>query len=131
MRKLAFLALPVAFLGASCSAPQEREFYINAVNTEEQPIAAVIYVDDDLLLNQKNEPIRTPSNVKLTFEDKADGLRRVKVTARGVVVDADGKVTYGLREGEASPYIEEPRMVDPRDAKDQLFILRRNKDFVE
>jgi hypothetical protein len=127
MRRLACLALPVAFVAVSCAAPQEREFYINAVNTEEQQIAAVIYVDDDVLLNQKNEPIRTPSNVKLTFEP----TRRVKVSTRAVVVDADGKVTYGLREGEASPYIEEPRMVDPRDAKDQLFILRRNKDFVE
>ena len=131
MRRLYFLALPVAFLAASCSAPQNREFYINAVNTEEQPIAAVIYVDDDVLLNQKNEPIRTPTNVKLTFEPDDDGLRRIKVSTRAVVVDADGKVTYGLREGEASPYIEEPRMVDPRDSKDQLFILRRNKDFVE
>jgi hypothetical protein len=130
MRRLALL-LPAAFLAASCSAPQQREFYINAVNTEEQPIQAVIYVDDDVLLNQKNEPIRTPTNVKLTFEPDDDGLRRIKVSTRAVVVDADGKVTYGLREGEASPYIEEPRMVDPRDSKDQLFILRRNKDFVE
>ena len=53
MRRLACLALPVAFVAVSCAAPQEREFYINAVNTEEQQIAAVIYVDDDVLLNQK------------------------------------------------------------------------------
>jgi hypothetical protein len=131
MRRLAWLAPSVALLAASCSAPQNREFYVNAVNTEEQQIAAVIYVDDEVILNQKNEPIRTPANVKLTFEPSDGGMRRVKVSTRAVVVDADGKVTYGLREGEASPYIEEPRMLDPRDAKDQLFILRRNKDFVE
>ena len=105
---------------------------MNALNTEEQQIPAVIYVDDEILLNQSNEPVKTPANVRLTFNSRDDGSpRRVKVSTRGVVVDAQGKITYGIREGEPSPFIEEPRTVDSKDARDQLFILRRNKDFVE
>jgi hypothetical protein len=127
-----FACLAAVLLTASCASTRKVEFYVNAVNTEEQEIPAVLFVDDEIFLDPlRNEPVKTPARVQVPFQlkDEEGGWRRVKLSARGVVVDPQGKITYGLREGEASPYIEEPRFVDTTDAKVQLFILRQNKDY--
>jgi hypothetical protein len=131
LKRLSCLA-PLLLLGVSCSSTTKVEFYVNAVNTEEQEIPAVLFVDDSIFLDPAtNQPVKTPARVKIPFEamDQEGGWKRVKLSARGVAVDAQGKITFGLREGEASPYVEEPRFVDTTDAKVQLFILRRNKDY--
>jgi hypothetical protein len=130
MQRLSLLA--VVLLSVSCSSTRKTEFYVNALNTEEQQIPAAIFVDDALVLDPAtNEPVRTPARVVVQFKSKdASGRwRRVKLSTRGVSVDPQGRITFGLREGEASPYVEEPRFVDASDAEVQLFILRRNKDF--
>jgi hypothetical protein len=128
-----FSCLTLVLLGASCSSTKKVEFYVNAVNTEEQEIPAVLFIDDAVFLDPvTNQPVKTPARVKVPFESKDEegGWRRVKLSARGVAVDPQGKITYGLRQGEASPYVEEPRFVATTDAKVQLFILRRNKDYL-
>ncbi len=124
--------LPVIFL-VSCSSVLKKEFYISAIDTDEKEVTCVIFQEDQMLLdNTTNEPIRTPGNIIVEFKEKpGGGYESVKLGVRGVVVE-EGKITRGIREGEEYPYLEDTnswRSVYANDAKRQLFILRKNKNF--
>jgi len=117
----------------SCASEMKRPFYVSAIDTEEKEVTCIIFQDDQLLLdNQSNEAIRTPATIEIDFGKEVGGrYQKVKLGVRGVKVE-NGKITRGLREGEEYPYLEDAnswRMISSNDAKNQLFILRKNKDF--
>jgi hypothetical protein len=123
--------LAAALFCFSCASTRQVEFKVNVINTEEKELPAVVFVDETLEVDPAtNEPLRTPATVKVTFEEDSEGngFASVKLGVKAVVVE-EGKITSGLREGEASPYVEDWRHVYPNDSKTQLFILTRNKDY--
>lgn len=118
------LALGLGLFGASCSSVHYQEFYITAIDTNEKEIVCAIFHDDKLVLNERNEPVLTPAKVRIPFKDKEQAE---KVGVRAVEIDPEKKTIRGLEEGETSPYLEDSRPVYVRDARRQLFILRKNK----
>lgn|ERR1041385_4312128 len=117
------LAAPAALLLIGCVQTSQKDFYISAIDTEENKVPCVVMKDDNFYLDEKNEPVLTPATVKVKF----GGADSVRLGVRAVQVDNDGKVVGGLREGEVSPFKEDWRAVRPEDAKNQLFVLLRNR----
>lgn len=126
------LALLISLACVSCTvAPTQREFRVEAVNTEEESLACVIYVGDELLLNRARAPLMTPATVELDFESEKGVFQGVKVRVRAVKIDSRGRIVRGLGEGEVSPYLDDTRYLHHTDAPRQLFILRRNKVYLD
>jgi hypothetical protein len=126
---LTLLSSALVFLSISCG-PIQRQFYVNALDTQETEISCVILVNDEILPSAE-EPFLTPHTIDLTFNKKRDGsdYESIKLDVRAVELDSDGKIVRGIREGEASPYLGEPRYLYCNDAGKQLFFLRKNPDF--
>jgi len=125
-----FLAVLPALLLVSCATERTGAFRVNAFDTEEKAVTCVIFLNDEVLLDDKSqEPIRTPAEVKIQFREKAEGsgFESMKLGVRAVEVDGEGKIVRGLREREDSPYIEDSRSVYPNDARQQTFFLRKNR----
>jgi hypothetical protein len=127
MRSLGLV--PALFL-LSCSAPPEKQFSINAIDTKRKEIRCVILKDNQVLRDKAtNEPILTPSNIPISFKPAADeptGFEPQKLKVRAVVLSPEGKILRGIQKADESPYFEEERFIQPNDARIQLFILRRN-----
>ena len=124
MHRMIFL---LAFLGAACASTRVGEFYISAIDTNEKDIVCAVFNENEPILNEKNEPIKTPAWVKIPFNKKDGKFEAAKIGVRAVEVSPDGKILKGLQEGDVSPYLESWRIVDPEDPKRQLYILRKNK----
>jgi hypothetical protein len=126
-------ALLCGLLCVSCSGPRIVEFRVLAINTEEEEVPCVVVRDEQVAVDHAtNQPLVTPKQVPVTFASLpsgGEGYESVKLGVRAVVVDSSGNIVGGLEEGEASPYVEDSRFVRDGDAKIQLFILRRNKDY--
>jgi ketosteroid isomerase-like protein len=127
------ILIPVAaaLLASACATRHAREFLVETINSSEENVPCVIYLDDALLVDPEQMPILTPAPVHLVFEDAGEA-RKPRLRVRAVKLGADGKVVGGLGEndkGDASPYHEELRYVRHDDARKQLFILRRNKSY--
>ncbi len=119
--------LPALLLAACASAPPAR-FRVEAMDTEEKGVPCVVLADDQVLLDEKtSEPIRTPADVAIAFRQGGKSAEAVKLGVRAVQVDADGKAK--VREAEDAPYVDDWRMVYPKDPKRQVFFLRKNKSF--
>ncbi|MBI4585437.1 MAG: hypothetical protein HY717_15600 [Planctomycetes bacterium] len=130
---LILLILPITLLAVSCG-PLQKEFYINAINTQEEKVVCAILQEDEVLYDKNNQAILSPATVILTFKMKSDGSdwEKIKIGVKAVEKDAEGKVIRGLKQEEESPYLEDNnsfRYVQPNDARTQLFILRRNKNY--
>lgn len=128
-----FLLLLPVFLCVSCGK-MVRTFSVNAINTDEKEVPAVILLDDEVYLDRANDPVLTPAEVVVEFEPGAGGdpYRKMKLGVKPVDLGSNGEIVRGLREGDSAPYLEPlPRFVQPTDARVQLFILRRNKEYVE
>ena len=124
------VGLITALFLASCAAPPEKQFYINAIDTLNKELRCVILKDNQVLRNKDtNEPILTPSNIPLLFKPSSEevgGFEAQKIKVRAVVLSPEGKILRGIQKTEESPYYEEERFIYPNDPRRQLFILRRN-----
>ncbi|MEQ8764185.1 MAG: hypothetical protein RL885_09670 [Planctomycetota bacterium] len=119
MKTLACLAL--ALLGVACSAPPNKMFEVKAINTREEPVNCVVFVDNRPFPNA-DEPALTPARLDLDFEQSSS----YKVTVKPCEVDATGRpVPDSWNIGDVR-YLPSERYVDKRDPKIQLFILDRN-----
>lgn len=118
-----------AFVFASCSSARMGEFYISAVDTSEKEVVCAVFNESEPLLNEKNEPIKTPAWIKINFKERSQGsgFEPAKIGVRAVEIGPDGKIIRGLQEGDSSAYLEDWRFIAPTDTNRQLFILRRNK----
>jgi hypothetical protein len=129
MRRLAILSL---LLCVSCSAPPIVDFQVAAINAEEEEIPCVILLDDQVLLNDgTNQPVQTPAQVSVRFVEERHGrgeLRHVKLGVRALSLDPQGNALGGVQDPEDSPYVEDSRYVDFFDAREQVFILRPNRE---
>jgi hypothetical protein len=125
----AALAILAPFLLVSCGSVEERTFRVKALDTEEREVPCVVTRDDQVLLSGANEPIRTPADIKLAFKRAGGEFEAIQLGVKAVQVAPDGKILKGLREGEDSPYTGESRYILPGDAKNQVFFLRKNKNF--
>jgi hypothetical protein len=128
--KRAWILLVLSCL--SCSSVRQAEFYIEAVNTKEEQVPCVVFIDDEVVAGPDSKPVVTPAAVQVVFERGGAPLDKVKVAARAVKRSRDGSVDAEcLRDAKASPYIEDARCVYPNDVRKQLFVLRRGSNFVE
>ncbi len=123
----AVLLLLVVSLCASCNLARKRTYSVRVINVSQDAVDCVVVVDDQLHVDDSNEPVRTPADVTLTFEydDTREAYRSMKLDVKSILLDDEGKIVQGLREGETGPYLEDSRSVHYDDAKVQLFILRR------
>ena len=122
----------ILFSAVSCASVRQTEFTISAIDTDERDVTCVIFSDEQILVNNSsNEPIRTPANIKVIFKPKSDGsgFESVKLGLKAVEVGPDKKIIKGLREGEGSRFLEDVRWVQPTDAKNQTFILLKDKNY--
>lgn len=120
-------SMTLALLGTACASARVGEFHVSAIDSNERDITCVVLMDNEPLLNERNEPIKTPAWVKVPFNKRDGRFEAAKIGVRAVKVGADGKIISGLAEGDVSPYREDWRMLDPEDPKHQLYILRKNK----
>jgi len=123
------LILPLALPLFSCASYMQREFVIDAVNTQESSVPAVVYMEDEVLVGKESQELRTPATITVRFKMRSDGsgVEGVKLGVKAVKVDEDGRVVQGLRHGDPSEYNEDFRSVYPGDSKRQLFILHRRR----
>lgn len=108
------------------------DFRIVAIDSEEREIPCVVLLDNEVVLDgASNQPIRTPAQVSVTFRKAKDGSgdERIELGVRALAVDAEGEVVGGWEPGSPSPFIEQKRFLERKDARTQVFILRRNKEF--
>ena len=124
----------LAVLCASCAGERVVEYRVVAIGSEETELPCVVFRDDEVVLDKKsNEPVVTPATVKVTFKEKDDGsggYAGVKLGVKAVTLDPQGKIQSGAKDEEPSPYLEDSRYLYWQDSRAQLFVLRRNKDYV-
>lgn len=119
MKTLALLA--VALLGVSCGAPPTKSFEVKTINTGQEPVPCVVFVDNRLHPNADN-PVLTPARIELDF----DASNRYKVTVKPCEVDQEGQpVPNSWNLGDVR-YLPSERYVEKRDPMIQLFPLERN-----
>lgn len=127
------LWLLAAFLAISCrSVEGPADFRIVAIDSEEKEIPCVVLLDNEIVLDgATNQPIRTPASVVVTFRKAKDGSgdERVELGVRALPVDSEGNLVGGWEPGNPSPFIEQKRFLQPEDARTQVFVLRRNKEY--
>ena len=121
LRNTALLCVAVG-----CAAERKLDFQISGVNTGEQELRCVIYLQEEIQRYPDGREILTPTKLQLKFEPTPDGSpESIRMRVRAVDVDPSGKVTRGLLPGEQSDYREDSRDIYPTDARRQLFILPR------
>jgi hypothetical protein len=128
MRLPAILA-PALLLLTSCASYLQREFVVEALNTQEAAVDALVLLEDEVVAPAEGREVRTPATITVRFKRRSDGAgyESVKLGVKAVKVGEEGKVIHGLRRGEASEYHEDFRALYPFDAKRQLFILHRRR----
>ena len=118
-------ALLLPTLLAACSSVAERELEIRAINIDEQSVRCLVVVDRQWPL-ANNDPIYTDGVVSLTFS----GDRLVNVRVKPVQTRMDGRPAKVPEPNDASPYISADRDLTNTDPSVQLFILRRNPEYL-
>lgn len=126
--RFAILSL-IAVSAFSCASTYKEKFYISAIDSNEKELTCAVLLENEPALNEKNETVCTPAWVEIPFVERVDGrgYEGVKLCVRFVELDAEGKIVRGAKEGEQANYFEDSRVLYPKDAKRQLFVLRRNK----
>lgn len=129
-----FLIPLLCVVCVSCVSARKIHSSIETLNSAEESVPCVVFENDEMLLSEENMPVVTPAKVEIEasrFSQRGRGSGHVRLGVRPVKLIPDGKVVGGLSSGESLPYLEERRSIAENDATKQLFILRRNKNYIE
>ncbi len=115
------ILLALTMLAVSCSAPPNPPFEVKAMNTRQEAVPCVVFVDNRLHPNT-DDPALTPVRLDLSFETKSS----YKLMVKPCEVDDQGVVVPNSWEQGDVRYLPKERYIDKRDPKIQLFIVERN-----
>lgn len=125
---MATLLLGALALGfTSCnSAPNARTFEVRAIDEYEQPVKCIVVVGDSWP-GSEAEAVVTDSSVPVTFRPGESVRLQVKA-----LPETYGDETETRIPGRSEPvqFLTEFRDLGARDPRVQLFILRRNPEYV-